>query len=331
MRLISLVLGSCLWAVTAAAADGVPGEVYGVVADAVTGSPIAGAKVDIIEVKTDNPLPLRDSLVTGLDGSFRFVGLTANTILGGYVIQARCDRYWITQTDPMRLAAGEKKRVDLEPRKKIALTVTVRDSAGASSPLRGAHVLVEPTEGNEARRAKVTDSLGRSGFGDLSQGAVGLTLALEGYRTRYLRNALSGMIWDESVAVSLEKLPQGVAKSIRGSLSDLVGKPLGGVQVFFKFDAPEGRPILFGTSGQDGGFAITGIPAEITAGTLFVDGGRSFSAVSLTKTETEAAFSVDVPGALGVIGHRETGAPTMRARPWYLDFSLLGRRKRSGK
>jgi hypothetical protein len=306
--------------------------IYGLVKDEASGLPIAGAKVNLIEAKTFNPVPIRDSMVTGADGSFRFTGLSSITQKGfGYVFQVRCERYWVATTDLVQVAAGEMKHFDLACRKQITLTVSVRDSSGAPASFRGAHVALETLTQRDLPGTAEADSSGRTAFAERMPGVYGATVSMEGYRTRYLRDTLDGAAWDESLSVALEKLPAGSGKSIRGLAKNDAGDPLNGFTVFFAYDAPDGRSLLYGKSGPAGSFGIGGIPDACGSGALFADRERDSTVVTLAGAETEVVFHPYIPGVLDVAHPRNPGAPAMRARPWYLDFSLSGRKKRAGK
>jgi hypothetical protein len=334
-RLATAILAGAVGAAQAAQAAerGSSGDttgIYGLVKDYATGLPIAGAMVKLVGAKSLTPIPVGDSMVTGPDGSFRFIGLAPLTEKGfGYVFQVRADRYWVLTTDLVNVSAGEMKRSDLACRKQIDLKVSIRDSSGASSSFRGAHIVLESMAQHDLPETAEADSSGQSEFGERTPGVYGVTVSMEGYRTRYLRDTLGGSVWDESLSVALEKLPAGSGKSIRGLAKNESGAPLNGFTVFFAYDAPEGRPLLYGESGLDGSFGIDGIPDACGSGTLFTIRERDSTVVTLTGAETGLTFHPYIPGVLEVQRERKPGAPVMRLRPWYLDYTLQGRKKRA--
>jgi hypothetical protein len=117
--------------------------------------------------------------------------------------------------------------------------------------------------------------------------------------------------------------PTGV-NGIAGAVS---GKIISDSPVLFGCRAPDDGALYFGLSAVDGGFAIAGIPAACLQGELLLQYYPDSMKVELPTRETLKTFAIqDPPGSLGVASKAK--APSQARfldRPWFREFSLLGR------
>ena len=313
----------------------------GTVTDRHTGIPLAQIWIFISE-KSNSRDQIRDSALTGPDGSYRFDGLHAITeIAFGYHILAKRELYKTYASKLIQVQSGEAKIHDVGLGKIIALRITVMDSASPGTPLAGAHIGMmygrisagyhfEP--GYNALTGE-TDSMGHFRFKELRPGGTGLTLALKGYQTRYLRDSLEGKAFEESLTVYLSKEAEpAMTKTLLGVKRTASGKIVHGEQVHFTCPAPEGDYLLYDVLWKNpnpvadtGQFHLEAIPEGCSAGVLRT---RSDSAsVTLTGAETRVDFTIkNPPGLLSVTKLLpERAGPAVRKG--LKTHTLLGRRK----
>jgi hypothetical protein len=247
----------------------------------------------------------------------------------GYELMANPDRYETAWAFRIRLAEGEKKRLDFACMRIFNLTVSVHDSDGASAPLRGAHVVLDRMRGIVTTDLGEADSLGKIGFVGMRLGPVGLTVALEGYRTRYLKVALDGSKWQESLSVSLERAPGWEGRRVRGTLKNQYGDPWIDREIWFSCVTPDARPVLFAMTGEGGEYTISGIPEECFSGALHPFSGRDSLMISHLNRETEAYYIQKGTSILEDARQRKPGIKEAGVRVWYLDYTASGRKKRA--
>ncbi|MEO7426194.1 MAG: carboxypeptidase-like regulatory domain-containing protein [Fibrobacteria bacterium] len=302
------------------------GVISGFVKDVITGNPLAGAKVNIFEIKAMRHDPLSDSVLTGADGSFRFTGLTPQTELGGYQIHARLDRYWDSYVNLFKLADGEETQIEVPCGKIFSVTILVRDASAPLLPLPGAHVLMNPARWHPTGVNGVTGGQGEIVFKDLNPGAIGLTAAREGFLSSFIRDTL-GAAWKDTLMVLLQKDAEGQAKTITGSVRTVSGKIISDSPVLFGCREPDDGAVYFGLGSVDGGFTISGIPAACVQGELLLQYYPDSMKVELPTRETLKGFVIqDPPGSLGVASKAQAPPPSpLLGLPWFRNFTLLGR------
>jgi hypothetical protein len=277
----------------------------GIAKDKNTGALLAGVTV-ILGEKSDSDKPIIDTVLTGADGSYRFDGLHAITEVGfGFYLHCRLERYAVHVTDLIQIQPGQARQVDIELAKVVSLTVTVRNASGA--PLPGTHVALN----QKALTAQPgffelgynvltgeTDSRGELRLGGLAPGGLGLTLALPGYRTIYLRDSAEGRAFEESLSVVLPTEDPALSKTIIGIKRTVSGKITGGEQVHFLCGDSDAAYILYdtvwkevGSAAVDSGrFNIEGIPRTCQGGLLRTT--TDSATVALTGNETRLTFTI---------------------------------------
>lgn len=306
---------------------GDPGSVSGIVTDLFTGKPVAGAMVTLEEAKTQSRNRHIDSVLSDAQGAYRFDGVPAVTELGfGYVLLARFPRYNLGVTDLFNVQPKEALTKNVGMAKIMNLAVSVKEK-GSDRPLPKAQVSLQSSGNGSSLFYDKTDTAGSLVFKSVALGEARITVALNGYRTAFVRKIVSGFAWDESVSVALEAIPAGESKSIQGVPRASGNSGLAGIPVFFRAAVADGSPLVFGYSLGDGSFAIEGIPGACASGDLFSPYGDSL-ALTLTGAVTQVAFSVGHPPIAEANTPLRAGALKRPPTGWFRGYNLLGRRAR---
>ncbi len=251
-------------------------QVDGVVTDAATGQPIAGATVNVIASATGLTLTDLGQATTGSDGSFQVTGLVA----GAYEVTASAAGYAFA-TQSVTVTAGVPASVQFSLGLQSTLDGTILDSAGVA--VAGATVTLASATFTAAAQ---TDASGAYSIAGMAPGSYTLDVQAAGYATAIL----SGV--NLTTGANLRNVSLGNATiEVNGTAGDAAGA-LGQVDVS-AFDA-QGNLAADALTAQDGTFSLTtlapGTYVLIASApgfqpsapvTLMVTAGQTMNSVSL--------------------------------------------------
>ncbi len=301
------------------------GEISGRALDKSTGLPISNIWILIKEVKTSNPKPVDDSIMTDAQGNYRFAGL--NPVLDpgtGYILLALRTPYWVYQSGLLNLTQTEKKQVTITLEKRLSCFIKVTDSTSNSSPLLGAHLTLQLAGSSSGLQGGVTDAEGGFSFLELKVGRFKLTVAMPGYRTQVLSDSLKGIAWTDSFHVQLEKDSSWLFKTINGNAKTGSGIPTNRLQFFFTCSSGDPLSSLWAITNMDGHFEIVGIPEACTTGLL--SRFNLSDALTLTNTVTNVDLIVNDPTPLALNRKINKSVQKRELISSRNSFSLLGRK-----
>lgn len=225
-----------------------PASIEGTVIDAISGKPVAGARISP-GANWPDPPTLGDSA-----GHFRLEGLRPDS----YRPTASATGY-LEGSQAVILAAGQTctgVRIALAPQAVIAGTVV---DAVSGKPIAGVRIALDRAEcGQYCGFATVTDVAGRFHFDGLEAGPH----ELAAHRTGYLRASRAapltkGQHFDD-LRISLT--PQAV---IAGRVEDQDGFPVAHAGIAVQARGPNGELVPSGSGGTDdrGTFRVSGLPS----------------------------------------------------------------------
>jgi hypothetical protein len=268
--------------------------------------------------------------MSGADGSYSFTGLAPITEAGlGYLIHSKTPRYLYSGSDLVQVQPGEIKRLDIRLRKSLTVVVEVREKGGTMGPLSAARVAIIPAERQYPSNNGIADPQGRVIFKESAPGAIQWTVALDGFRTRVIKDTLTGIEWDDTLRVEMEKEGGAGSKTLKGTVKTVSGIGVEGAKIYFTCPALEGLAAFWQITEKDGVFLFPGIPVECATGVLWNQSSIDSSTVSLGGSVTVKDIVIQNEGTLGIRRSPETRVLTPSGSGWPSVrglIDILGRR-----
>lgn len=306
------------------------GSISGKVLDGTTSEPLRDVLVEL-GAKSGSKVPVPASTRTDMNGNYSFSGLSPILELGfGYTLFAKKDGYSGKATGLISLQEGESKVLDIALRRILSMAVRVVEAGAPDKVLAGASVSILYLGQEYPTSMASTDSSGRFRFGGMYAGDFGITVFKPGYRTRAYKKTLTGLTWEDSVTVALERDEPISSKSLHGQVATPSGMPAS-LRLFFTCETSGGPAWLYSLSGRDGAYVLGGIPGECQAGYVHIEGQERVQA-NLGSTDTRLDLIGESKGGPMSINGRAARQP-VRGKVGGRD--MLGRsgmeRPRAGK
>ncbi|GMK42639.1 hypothetical protein PCCS19_56990 [Paenibacillus sp. CCS19] len=241
-----------------------PGTVTGIITNAQTGAPLAGALVEAL----DNRNSILSTAITAADGSYTLSSLAPAS---NDRLRVSADTF-VTQVIGFSITAGQTRTINaaLSP---VAgtLTGTITDSA-TGAPLAGASIRVFTSEGITLQTTS-TAADGSYTIPSLQPGSYSVVIMDEGYAGRTI-----GALINAGAVTTLNVALQQLAGAISGTVTDTSGNPIADaiVRIF-----SNNIIVVRVATREDGTYDI----GNLTPGSYYVSvraegfGGLSFSAV----------------------------------------------------
>jgi hypothetical protein len=305
------------------------GGISGIVTDMATGQPVAGATI-YLNAKTNSDFPFQKMKMSGADGSYSFTGLAPITEAGlGYLIHSKTPRYLYAGSDLVHVQPGEIKRLDIRLRKSLTVVVEVREKGGTMAPLSAAKVAIITAGDRYPSNNGIADLQGRVIFKESTPGVVQWTVALDGFRTRVIKDTLTGIEWDDTLRVEMEKEGGAGPKTLKGTFKTVSGIGMEGTKIYFTCHALEGLAAFWQITEKDGVFLFPGIPVECATGVLWYRSSTDSSTVSLGGSVTVKDIVIQDDRTLGIRRNPETHGLIPSGSGWPSVqglINILGRR-----
>lgn len=240
------------FALTAAATAG---NIAGVVTDAASGDPIAGATVT-----TD---PASETATTGADGTYELVGVAAGT----YTVQASADGFEAASVTDVTVTAGETATADVTLTAVVTTAEIVLTVENACNDAVVSGAAVRLADGTEL----ATDAEGHATL-ELTPGDVTLAVSATGFiPTTVTVTATAGTPVDETVALTCQHF--AVAEAARVFLAEVTAEtepwnPIVGAQDLFDNlnDGDDANDPVIVSVRKPEDYAVGHIPGAINIG-----------------------------------------------------------------